>query len=689
MFHFFGYSSQFNDSSWFRQKRYRFDRLGKRYFSYALIVFYLSLVALNGHSKIGCDLSSVAFFYGHSVPVEELSLYDSAVVEPSHISPEQLKLLRNNKTTVFSYLSLGEVNAELWQSYKLPSSLILGKNRGWNSYIIDQTRCEWRQHILKNLIPALVSAGFDGLFLDTLDSYLLSSHISEYKKAQRDALVQLIKEIKQQNPQLKLFMNRGFELFPDIVAETDILAAESLYRSFDPVKRSYLESSPGNQRWLLKKLQEIKAYGIPVVVIDYLPSYNLRKADKLAKRIADKGFIPWVTTPALNTLGCGLITSEPRKVLMLYNGEGLLAKNDIHILAGFIAEYIGLNPVYINIDQSLPNYPLAGRYAGMICWLSAEPSEPGLFQQWLAERLNENIPILFMGSLPVTDPGLLKKMGLSRVGARFQKPLVITQQSEYMGKFEAPLKPRIRGLSGFNNLSSQNIPWLTLKDQKGEYATPVLVADWGGMALYPYILNDNGTGYREWLFDPFALFSQALKLKSFPVPDTTTENGRRILTSHVDGDGFASIAELPGTPYSGTIIQKEIFERYPIPHTVSVIEGETGAEGLYPWLSSTLEPIAREIFNLPNVELATHSYSHPFFWQPDKMKLNEKETLYGFHLPIKNYTFNLEREIQGSIAYINKNLAPPGKKVNVFLWTGDALPGKKAIELTKAAGVVN
>ena len=36
-----------------------------------------------------------------------------------------------------------------------------------------------------------------------------------------------------------------------------------------------------------------------------------------------------------------------------------------------------------------------------------------------------------------------------------------------------------------------------------------------------------------------------------PRPDTTTENGRRIATVHIDGDGFPSRAEVRGSPYAG------------------------------------------------------------------------------------------------------------------------------------------
>lgn len=48
-----------------------------------------------------------------------------------------------------------------------------------------------------------------------------------------------------------------------------------------------------------------------------------------------------------------------------------------------------------------------------------------------------------------------------------------------------------------------------------------------------------------------------------------------------------------------------------------------------------------------------------------------------YHLSIQGYEFDLNREIEGSVKYINKKLAPEKKQTRVFLWTGDALAGKR------------
>jgi hypothetical protein len=121
---------------------------------------------------------------------------------------------------------------------------------------------------------------------------------------------------------------------------------------------------------------------------------------------------------------------------------------------------------------------------------------------------------------------------------------------------------------------------------------------------------------------------------------------------------------------------------------VSIIEGEVAPTGLYPDAAPELEAIARSIFALDNVEIASHSFSHPFFWAR-RTQVSEATTLYGLGLPIKDYSFDLSREIDGSVNYINNHLAPANKQTKVFLWSGDAVPSAAAVRRVANAGLVN
>ena len=158
-----------------------------------------------------------------------------------------------------------------------------------------------------------------------------------------------------------------------------------------------------------------------------------------------------------------------------------------------------------------------------------------------------------------------------------------------------------------------------------------------------------------------------------------------MLMVHMDGDGFISRSELPGNPMAGQVVLDRVVNKYPLPMTISVIEAEIAAGGLYPGLSQAAEQIAKDIFRAPNVAIASHSYSHPFVWR----KLVDGDDTSGYNLRLPGYRFDLQREIEGSIRYIESQLTPAGKRVDMFFWTGDCIPGSDALALTQKAGVLN
>src|SRR5256885_1330016 len=231
---------------------------------------------------------------------------------------------------------------------------------------------------------------------------------------------------------------------------------------------------------------------------------------------------------------------------------------------------------------------------------------------------------------------------------------------------------------------------LSFDDKRGRRFVSAAITPWGGFALMPYVVvSMPGTDQSRWVIDPFALLREALRLKDFPAPDVSTENGRRLLVAHVDGDGFPSRAELPGTPFAGEVLRREILERYKIPHTISVIEAEVSPQGLYPQWAEQLEGIAKRIFAMPHVEIASHSYSHPFFWEPGAAPNEDDSKEVNLNLHIPGYQMDMNREINGSVDYIRKRLAPPGKPVDVFLWTGNTAPSAEALAISDAAGLLN
>ncbi len=652
----------------------------------------LPLLLLAAHllsPTLAAGLPSVALYYGEQPPLAELRAFDVAVVDPDHVTAPVQR--RHPASELFAYLSLGEVQPGRAWFKEIPPRLLVGENRAWGSRLIDPADPAWAEFITDRIVAPLWAQGYRGFFLDTLDSYQRFALTPESRAAREAGLVRVIRAIKTRWPEARLIMNRGFEILPAVHDAIWMVAAESLYRGWNPVQRRYVEVPERDRQWLRGQLDTVrKTWGKPVLVIDYAPPEQRQLARETARRLREEGFIPWVSTPELNQLGVGLVEVLPRRVLVLYNpGESPdLHYSDALRFLGAPLAWLGLTPEYVPFNGTLPNYPLNGRYAGIVSWINAdEPGGSGQYAAWLEHQVAAGIPLAVFSRFGLaSDAPLLRRLGVQVQEADRADNFEITARSA-MASFELAALQRPGDIYPLR-LQGKGQPLLTLTSSAGQVFHPAALTPWGGYVLSPYTVvslpgEDNG---ERWYINPLTFLQQALQLDpTVPVPDFTTENGRRLLLIHIDGDGFASAAERPGAPPSGQVLLDDVLKKYPLPTTVSVIEGETGAAGLYPAQAPQLEGIARRLFALPWVAPASHSYSHPFHWGNAQAADNGE----SYHLPIPGYDYQVEREIGGSLDYINRQLAPKDKPAGLFLWTGNCVSTPEALRATVAAGVLN
>lgn len=443
----------------------------------------------------------------------------------------------------------------------------------------------------------------------------------------------------------------------------------------------------------MQHIETLRAQDIPLIAIEYLPLERREEARALAKKLQSEGFIPYIGTPYLDSLGISSIEVQPRRLAVLYdNREDDLTASNGHVVLGGLLEYLGYRVDYLRTDQLVQDQAMPGLYAGAIVWITnGPPLDRSTFYAWINQRLDENTPIAFFGSLPIENAALLERMGLRVRAGVISKELTVDQYDPQMlGHFEAPLRVRSYGLQPVLSINEDNKILLQLSDPLGKTYHPALLAPWGGYAFDPYLL-ETGIDQKRWILDPFTFLQQTLRLKHFPRVDSTTENGRRIATVHIDGDGFPSKAEIPGTPYAGQSVLDLLIKPHPFLTSVSVIEGEVGPKGKHPDLSPALEKIAREIFSLGSVEIASHTFSHPFFWRPELAQQKEDfDPEYGYHMEIPGYDeVDYTREVAGSIDYINERLTTADKPVKAIFWSGDALPDPATLKLAYDKGVVN
>jgi len=627
------------------------------------------------------------FYYGSAPLPDELALFDLIVIDPA--AAHDLKNRAFPPESVYGYVSLGEMRKDDPLSSQLDLSWIKGGNPTWQSHAMDQTASGWRQFFINRIVAPLRDKGIRNVFIDTMDSYQLFAKTPEDRSRQEAAMIATIKELKAKYPDMRIMLNRGFEVIEPLKDVVSGMAVESLFRSWHQADQRYGEVSENDRTWLLGQIRRVRdTFGIPVVVIDYVAPAERELARRTAKQISDLGFVPCITSGSLTTLGISTVEPLPRTVLFLHDGMMItdFSLNDLQRFGAMPLNYLGYRIEYLDISKPLPTTSLAGRYAGIVSWLERIPQKPHEYERWLAQQQMDGIPIAFINSLGIPqESAFLRKLGFNaRSGPRPPAKVTISAMDASIMGFEMQPFPLPDAFSPLEQKSASAQVLLDLTDGQGTHMHAAALTSWGGYVLYPFVLRQMGDAetYR-WIINPILFYQKALRLPAMPVPDLTTHNGRRILFAHIDGDGAVSRAEMNPKMLANRMMLEEVLKRYRIPTTVSVIEGETSPRGLYPDLSATAEQTYREIFALPHVEPASHSFSHPFYWSKAAKNVDEE----SYHLNIPGYVFDMRREILGSLAYV-QGLSPRGKKVGVFLWTGDCNPDTDALALVEEAGVL-
>lgn len=654
----------------------------------SFLVTALALLSLIAHAS-----PSVSVYYGKGLSPSSLALYDISVVEPGHGYDPVAYRKAWPTSELYAYASVAEVGRERDYFSKIPTAWQMARNGAWNSVVIDQTPEQWPAFFADEVIAPLWNKGYRGFFLDTMDSYRLAEKFSE--EDQQAGLVRVIQKLNAQFPGIKLILNRGFEIVPRVRDQIQMVAAESLFRGWDASNKRYIDISPKDREWILGQLQSIRERDkLPVLSIDYVPPHDREAMRDVVKKIEALGIIPWVTDADLRTQGMGTIEAQARRVLILRNGAEVPALNlsAAHRFLEMPLNYMGYIADYADIREPLPTDIDRDRYAGVVTWFNGAIPDRKIkeVRDWLKAQSLKKMPILVLSAsgFPINKA---LPFGANHTEVTPTLPLKKVKESSIYNFETQTLAPdnEFEGWTLTPEIQQQSEELLSFDDAKGRRFVSAAVTPWGGFVLNPYLVEElPGVDQARWVINPFSMLRKALRLTDFPVPDITTESGRRLLLSHVDGDAFPSKAELPGTPFSAEVLQREILQRYRIPHTVSIVEAEISPQGLFPQLSSKLENIARSIFKMPNVEIASHSYSHPFYWVPESQKTSVSKEV-NLNLNIPGYTMNMDREINGSMDYIRKNLAPPGKPVEVMLWSGDTAPGEDALAIIDAGGLLN
>ncbi|MFN8057628.1 MAG: hypothetical protein U0Q12_21275 [Vicinamibacterales bacterium] len=423
---------------------------------------------------------------------------------------------------------------------------------------------------------------------------------------------------------------------------------------------------------------------------------------------------------------------QPRAVLALYDGSqvGDIRETSLHRLAEMPLNHLGFVLRYHDIDAGLPTARDLEGVKGVLTWFSTDGMRrPADYLKWACDAIDAGLPFVVLGNVGAAfdENGVSTALPalqafFDHLGLDYEGRWTTTTyaahyvtQDRAMVAFERPLPTLVPAFSRVVTRPGDAVSYLSaqLGDDPGTRSDLVTVGRHGAYVAPGYVYygsRTNNREFRQWLLNPFEFFRLALGTDGEPKLDTSTLSGRRIYYSHIDGDGWRNLTQIE--PYktrfvvSSRVVLEELVRPFPdLPVSIGAIAGD-----LDPAWHGTRESltVAREIYALPHVEAAIHTYSHPLDWQFYAHATDEDEANYhvgedgvvaegdvvaaqGKHAKPRSYTtepFRIEKEIDGAARYID-GILPPGKHVTVVQWSGNTTPFEAAVAQARRAGLAN
>lgn len=206
--------------------------------------------------------ASFAVYYGQVGPSElsELNQFNILILSPT-VDAKYVSSLSLNHTVV-GYLSLATLGGwEPWAK-EVPEDLTVGKNEEWNERVIDFSSPKWRDLVLNKAIPYILSKGFDGVFLDNID------YVDLYPE-KKDAMVEMIRAIREHYPGIIIIVNRGFSIKKEIAPYVDYVLFEDFVSYYDFSTEKYEIFGKNDLEWEFKQVKELQALHVPVLALSY------------------------------------------------------------------------------------------------------------------------------------------------------------------------------------------------------------------------------------------------------------------------------------------------------------------------------------------------------------------------------------------------------------------------------------
>lgn len=242
-------------------------------------------------------------FYGQEADWKDFGKAHLVVLDPE--SKVDLQQLKQHNRLVLGYLSLGEIHRsrDFFKRFEW-AGVLLEANPNWpDARLVDVRAESWQKFVLEQRIPQLMAQGFNGIFIDTLDSVIhyQSTHLDMV--GLEGAAVDLLEQIDQRFPDLFVMVNRGVELAPAFAPYVDAVLAESFVTDWNFKTRSPRMRKANEAEGYLKVLKRVhEEHDVKLYSLDYWDMQDRKTVKQIYALQKSRGYIPYVSTIELNQI---------------------------------------------------------------------------------------------------------------------------------------------------------------------------------------------------------------------------------------------------------------------------------------------------------------------------------------------------------------------------------------------------
>ena len=259
------------------------------------------------------DIKHWAVYYADTRPASDFKDLDLVVFD-RRAYPAFKEI--QPKTKVLAYIPIGEIYDDVPERKKLEKKkLLLFQNPIWKSHAVDVTSPVWHRMVL-GYVQDAAKKGFDGVMLDTIDSplYWAETKEPERLKLMQSGAVSLIKSIRKAHPEMKIMLNRGFQILPRVANQIDYVLAESIMTNTDVSTGQFALLSRNDFDQAAGQLHNVVVFAphLQLLTLDYWNQEDAIGLERIYAAQRAEGFVPYVTTPDLRNFTPEPGTPQPR-----------------------------------------------------------------------------------------------------------------------------------------------------------------------------------------------------------------------------------------------------------------------------------------------------------------------------------------------------------------------------------------